>query len=42
MAADETVALEDVQYYRITSIERVLNLLTGDDISTSGYYELNN
>ena len=42
MAADETVALEDVQYYRITSIERVPNLITGDDISTLGYYELNN
>ena len=41
MAAEESVALEDVQYFRITKIKRAI-LLTGENISSSGYYELNN
>lgn len=40
MAADESVALEDVQYYRITNISMDTTITLGNNVV--GYYELNN
>ena len=41
MAADENVALKGVQYYRITSIIPIQDLIVGQS-SVVGYYEVNN